>query len=336
VTPLMTQARVPGSAPAAQQITPRLRTVGFLLTDEFTQIAFSSALEPLRMANRLSGQTLYEWKTLSLNGEAVLASSGMALPVDLAIAHAGDMDLLLVCGGEHIEQHVDRALLTTLRRRAQAGKGIGGLCTGSYTLARAGLLDGYRATIHWENLASFREAFPRVIASQKLFEIDRNRYTCSGGIAPLDMMLNVIWYDHGAELASSVSEELMCERVRGRHDRQRIPLSLTLGTSQPKLMETVSLMEANLEEPMSLDELSKAVALSRRQLERLFQKYLHCAPTRYYLDLRLKKARQLLLQTGMSVVDVALACGFVSAPHFSKCYRDYFNKPPRDERRRVS
>jgi transcriptional regulator GlxA family with amidase domain len=150
------------------------------------------------------------------------------------------------------------------------------------------------------------------------------------------MMLNVIWYEHGAELASSISEELMCERIRGRHDRQRIPLALTLGTSQPKLMETVALMEANLEEPMSLDELSKAVALSRRQLERLFQKYLHCAPTRYYLDLRLKKARQLLLQTEMSVVDVALACGFVSAPHFSKCYRDYFNKPPRDERRRVS
>ena len=332
----MAQTRVPNPAPAAIKVTPRLRSIDFVLTAEFTLIAFTAAIEPLRMANRLSGKNLYQWKTLSVDGQPVLASNGLCLPVDLSIVHATDMDLLLVCGGEHIEQHVERALLTALRRAAQAGKGIGGLCTGSYTLARAGLLDGYRATIHWENLASFREAFPSVIASQELFEIDRNRYTCSGGIAPLDLMLNIIWRDHGLELASAISEEFLCERIRGRHDRQRIPLALTLGTSQPKLMETVALMEANLEEPMSLDELSNAVALSRRQLERLFQKYLHCAPTRYYLDLRLKKARQLLLQTGMSVVDVALACGFVSAPHFTKCYRDYFHKPPRDERRRVS
>ena len=335
MTPLMTKARIQAQATAGLNPTHRIRTVGFVLTDEFSLIAFTSALEPLRMANRLSDNALYEWRTLSVTGEAVQASSGMAIPVDLSITHAGSMDLLLVCGGEHIERHVDRALVTAISRCAQSGKGIGGLCTGSYTLARAGMLDGHRATIHWENLASFREAFPSVIASQELFEIDRNRYTCSGGIAPLDLMLNIIWRDHGVELASAISEEFLCERIRGRHDRQRIPLALTLGTSQPKLMETVALMEANLEEPMSLDELSHAVALSRRQLERLFQKYLHCAPTRYYLELRLKKARQLLLQTAMSVVDVALACGFVSAPHFSKCYRDFFHKPPRDERRRI-
>jgi transcriptional regulator GlxA family with amidase domain len=332
----MAQESIPNAARFDSKVTPPLRTVGFLLTDEFSMIAFTSAVEPLRMANRLAGNNLYEWKTLSTDGAPVLASNGMAFPVDLCVTQAAAMDLLIVCGGERIEQHTDRTLLTALRRAAQAGKGVGGLCTGSYILARAGLLDGHRATIHWENLASFREAFPSVIASQELFEIDRNRYTCSGGIAPLDLMLNIVWRDHGLELASAISEEFLCERIRGRHDRQRIPLALTLGTSQPKLIETVALMEANLEEPMSLDELSQAIALSRRQLERLFQKYLHCAPTRYYLDLRLKKARQLLLQTEMSVVDVALACGFVSAPHFSKCYRDYFHKPPRDERRRVS
>lgn len=334
--PLMTHAQASNSAAPSIKATAAIRTVGFILTDEFSLIAFSTACETLRMANRLSGAALYEWKIMSVSGEPVHASNGIAFPVELDISKASNMDLLMVCGGEHIEQHTDRGLITVLRRAAQTGKGIGGLCTGSYTLARAGLLDGYRATIHWENLASFREAFPSIIASQELFEIDRNCYTCSGGIAPLDLMLNIVWRDHGLALASSISEGFLCERIRGRHDRQRIPLALTLGTSQPKLMETVALMEANLEEPMSLDELSQAVSLSRRQLERLFQKYLHCAPTRYYLDLRLKKARQLLLQTSMSVVDVALACGFVSAPHFSKCYRDYFHKPPRDERRRVS
>ena len=312
----------------------RIRRIGFALLQEFTLIAFTSAVEPLRMANRLSGKRLYEWKILSLDGGPVHASNGLIFTADLPLASAGGMDLVLVCGGERVEQHTDRAMLAALRRLAQSGPRIGALCTGSHALARAGLLDGYRSTIHWENLASFREEFPQIIVTQELFEIDRERYTCSGGTAPLDLMLNIVQRDHGAALATAISEEFLCERIRGRHDRQRIPLRLTLGTSQPKLMEAVALMEANLEEPMSLDELSGAVGLSRRQLERLFQKYLSCAPTRYYLDLRLHKARQLLLQTSMTVVDVALACGFVSAPHFSKCYRDYYGKPPRDERRR--
>ncbi len=310
--------------------------VGFVLLPEFTLIAFTSAVEPLRMANRLSGRRLYEWHVVTAAGGPVHASNGLLFTADLSLADATGLDLVLVCGGERVEQYTDRGLTTGLRRLAQGGPamGMGALCTGTFALARAGLLDGYRCTIHWENLASLREQFPAVVVSQELFEIDRDRYTCAGGTAPLDLMLNVIRRDHGADLATAISEEFMCERIRGRHDRQRVPLRLTLGTSQPKLMEAVALMEANLEEPMSLDELSRAVGLSRRQLERLFQKYLSCAPTRYYLDLRLHKARQLLLQTGMSVVDVALACGFVSAPHFSKCYRDFFDKPPRDERRR--
>ncbi len=312
----------------------RLRRIGFLLVPEFTLIAFTSAVEPLRMANRVAGRRLYEWQMLSVDGGPVHASNGLIFTADVALADASNLDLVLVCAGERITQHTDRPLLAGLRRLAQWAPRIGALCTASHALARAGLLDGYRCTIHWENLASFREEFPQVVVSQELFEIDRDRYTCSGGTAPLDLMLNIIRRDHGAALATAISEEFLCERIRGRHDRQRIPLRLTLGTSQPKLMEAVALMEANLEEPMSLDELSHAVGLSRRQLERLFQKYLSCAPTRYYLDLRLHKARQLLLQTGMSVVDVAIACGFVSAPHFSKCYRDYYGKPPRDERRR--
>jgi transcriptional regulator GlxA family with amidase domain len=178
-----------------------------------------------------------------------------------------------------------------------------------------------------------REAFPRVAVSYELFEIDRDRYTSAGGTAPLDMMLNLISQQIGADTATSISEAFACERIRGRHDRQRIPLQLRLGTSQPKLIEAVSIMESNIEEPISLDELARHVGVSRRQLERLFQKHLHCVPTRYYLELRLARARQLLLQTSISIVDVAFACGFVSAPHFSKCYRDYYGIPPREERR---
>ena len=310
-----------------------VRHVGFLLIPDFSFIAFASAVEPLRMANRMSGRELYRWTLFSVDGRPVRASNVIELPTECAMPTVRDCDLVLVCAGERVGDFADRLLLFCLRRLAREKIPLGAICTGSYLLAKAGLLDGYRSTIHWENMASLREEFPGVIVSPELFEIDRDRYTSSGGTAPLDMMLNLIHRQHGGHLAIAISEEFICERIRGRNDRQRVPLRLHLGTSQPKLVEAVSLMEANLEEPMSLDEIARHVRLSRRQLERLFQKHLHCVPTRYYLELRLTRARQLLLQTPMTIVDVAFACGFVSAPHFSKCYRDYFGIPPRDERR---
>lgn len=312
-----------------------LQHVGFLLVPKFSMIAFTSAVEPLRMANQLSGKELYRWSVLTLDGQPVAASNGLQLLPDAALADlATDCSLLFVCAGIDVHQAAERSVLSALRKLTNSRKlALGALCTGSYLLARAELLNGYRCTIHWENMASLREEFPALVISSELFEIDRDRYTCTGGTAPLDMMLHLIGRHQGVDLAAAISEEFICERIRDNRDRQRVPLRLRLGTSQPKLVEAVSLMEANLEEPMSPDELAHHVGLSRRQLERLFQKYLSCVPTRYYLELRLARARQLLLQTSMSIVDVAFACGFVSAPHFSKCYRDFFGIPPRDERR---
>ncbi|WP_070988044.1 GlxA family transcriptional regulator [Halofilum ochraceum] len=307
--------------------------LGFLLTPEYSMIAFASAIEPLRMANRLSGKRLYQWTTYTVDGEAVMASNGLEIRPDAAITEVAGLDTLFVCSGLDVERASDRATLSWLKKLGQQRMNFGALCTGAHVLARAGLLDGYRCTLHWENIASMREAFPRVVVSYELFEIDRDRFTSAGGTAPLDMMLNLITLQIGADTATAISEAFACERIRGRHDRQRIPLQLRLGTSQPKLIETVSIMESNIEEPISLDELARHVGVSRRQLERLFQKHLSCVPTRYYLELRLARARQLLLQTSISIVDVAFACGFVSAPHFSKCYRDYFGIPPREERR---
>jgi AraC family transcriptional regulator, glycine betaine-responsive activator len=313
--------------------TTKVHRIGFLLVTNFSLIAFSTAFDALRMANRMRGQKIYDWRVVTYDGEPISSSSELTIVPDGDAASAADVDILFVCAGDKVHLAVEKPVLAWLRKLAQKKVPLGAICTGSYLLARAGLLDGYRCTIHWENMASMREEFPTVVVSQELFEIDRDRYTCSGGTAPLDMMMTIITRHHGAELAVAISEEFICERIRGRHDRQRIPLRLHLGTSQPKLMEAVALMEANLEEPMSLDELAQHVRLSRRQLERLFQKHLSCVPTRYYLELRLAKARQLLLQTSMSIVDVAFASGFVSAPHFSKCYRDFYGIPPRDERR---
>lgn len=314
--------------------------VAFYLVPQFSMMAFTSALEPLRMANQLSGQPLYEWSLVSADGRPVAASNGIELQCDAAAAAIGNgadrPHGLLMCAGVNVHLIADDDADALLRRLASTDTVIGAVCTGTWLLARADVLDGYRCTIHWENLAAAREQFPQLVLSPELFEIDRARYTCAGGTAPLDMMLYEVRAAHGAALATRISEQFMCDRIRDQNDRQRVPLTQRIGASQPKLAEAVSLMEANIEEPITLDELSHHVGLSRRQLERLFQRYLSCVPTRYYLELRLERARQLLLQTSMPIVDIALACGFISAPHFSKCYRDNFSLPPRDERRRAA
>ncbi|SED82772.1 Transcriptional regulator GlxA family, contains an amidase domain and an AraC-type DNA-binding HTH domain [Pseudomonas frederiksbergensis] len=308
------------------------QTVGFLLLDQFTLISLASAVEPLRMANQLTGQELYRWHTLSSGGEQVWASDGMPITPDTSIINAPMLDTVIVCGGIGIQGAVTREHVTWLRTLARRSKRIGGVCTGSWALAKAGLLDGFDCSVHWEFLAAMQEAFPLVNLSSSLFTLDRDRFTSSGGTAPMDMMLHLISRDHGHELSAAISEMFVYERIRNEQDHQRVPLKHMLGTHQPKLQEVVALMEANLEEPIDLDELANYVGLSRRQLERLFQKYLHSSPSRYYLKLRLIRARQLLKQTPISIVELSVVCGFVSTPHFSKCYRECFGIPPSDER----
>ena len=288
------------------------------------------------MANQLSGEHHYEWITIGASREPVDASNGLSFTPDYSYQDAPQLDAIFVCSGNLIQHQTDNEMVTWLRSLSKRDMTMGAICTGTYVLAKADALDGHRCTIHWENMASAREEFPHLVISPELFEIDEGRYTSAGGIAPLDMILHEIRDVHGADLASAITEQFMCDRIRDKHDRQRVPLTQRIGTNQPKLAEAVSLMEANIEEPMTLDELSHHVGLSRRQLERLYQRYLQCVPTRYYLELRLERARQLLLQTSMPIVDIALACGFISAPHFSKCYRDTFGLPPRDERRRAA
>lgn len=306
--------------------------VGFLLLDQFTLISLSCAVEPLRMANQLSGQELYRWHTFSLGGQPVWASDGVPITPDASWDKPWTVDTVIVCGGVGIQSVVTREHITWLKAQARQSRRLGGICTGSWALAKAGLLDGYECSVHWECLAAMQEAFPRVSMSASLFTLDRNRFTSSGGTAPMDMMLHLIGRDHGRELSAAISEMFVYERIRNEQDHQRVPLKHVLGTHQPKLQEIVALMEANLEEPIDLDNLADYVELSRRQLERLFQKYLNCTPSRYYLRLRLIRARQLLKQTSMSLIELATVCGFVSTPHFSKCYREYFGVPPSDER----
>ncbi len=306
--------------------------IGLILIPRFSLISFTSMVEAMRLANRMSGQELYRWRFLSADGRPVRSSSGLTVEADGELCSANDIDCAVVCGGIDIQRFDDRPVVSWLRRMGRRGIDIGALCTGSHILANAGLLDGHRCTIHWENLAGFLEDFPDVEVTAELFEIDRNRFTCSGGTAAIDLMLNVISRQHGHELAAAVADQLMHERIRDEHDHQRMSLPARLGVRHPKLVSVIELMERNLEEPMARADLARRAGLSTRQLERLFRKYLSRSPARYYLELRLHKARLLLLQTNMSVIDVALACGFVSASHFSKCYRDFFGRTPRKER----
>ena len=303
-----------------------------ILIPRFSLISFTSIVEAMRLANRMADRELYRWRFLSTDGRPVTSSSGLTVEADGELSAASDIDCAVICGGIDIQHFDDRQIVSWLRRMARRGLDIGAMCTGSHILARAGLLDGHRCTIHWENLASFLEDFPDVEVTAELFEIDRHRFTCSGGTAAIDLMLNVISRQHGHELAAAVADQLMHERIRDEHDHQRMSLPARLGVRHPKLLSVIELMEQNLEEPMSRAELAGRAGLSTRQLERLFRKYLSRSPARYYLELRLHKARLLLLQTNMSVIDVALACGFVSASHFSKCYRDFFGRTPRKER----
>lgn len=305
---------------------------GFLLLPNYSMIAVSSALEALRMANQLGREEFYSWSMHTMDGDSVTASNGLNIVADGRLEDAVNLNVLFVCSGMRVQEQWSDAMSRQLHKFKSRKTILGGLCTGTYILARANLLSGYRATIHWENIASLREISPDVITTEELFELDKDRYTSAGGTAPLDMMLQVIKKDHGNQLAVAISEQFMCDRMRGMYDKQRIPLKLLVGTNQPKLSDAVALMEANLEELLALDDLASLVGISGRQLERLFKKYLDCVPRRYYLDLRLKKARQLLLQTDKSISEVAIACGFVSAPHFSKSYRERYRVSPRDER----
>jgi transcriptional regulator GlxA family with amidase domain len=308
------------------------QTVALILVPEFTMMPVTSVIEPLRIANRLSEKTLYRWTLHSLDGKPVSASSEILTMVSGDLESISPDATIIVCGGLNVQQHTDKRVLAWLRKIARRGSVIGAVCTGAHILAEAGLLDGYRCTIHWENLPGFSEAFPEINATGGLFEIDEDRFTSAGGTTAIDMMLTMIAGQHGPDLAAAVAEGILHSPIRHHSENQRMSLPARIGARHPKLVSIIEKMEENLEDPLSPSLLAKQAGLSTRQLERLFRRYLDRSPKRYYLELRLKKARSLLLQTDMSVINVALACGFSSPSHFSKCYRSYYGRTPYRER----
>ena len=280
----------------------------------------------------MSGKKLYDWTFIGENEEFVSCSAGTQFKLDTTLIELHRDDTILLCGGTTIQESTTKKLIGWLRREARRGLVIGGLCTAAYPMAKAGLLDEKKATIHWENQDSFAEEFLEVELTKTVFVCDGNRYTTAGGTSSIDLLLKIIADDHGEELANSVADQMIYSSIRTDQDTQRLSVPTRIGVRHPKLSKVIQMMEINIEEPMSPSILAKDVGMSTRQLERLFRRYLDRSPKRYYMELRLQKARNLLMQTDMSVINVALACGFASPSHFSKCYRAHYDTTPYRER----
>jgi transcriptional regulator GlxA family with amidase domain len=304
------------------------RWFGFLLLDGFTLLAFSSALDPLRIANQLSGKALYGWHVVSETGASVASSSGLSVEVHGPLEDVPDTEQLFVCAGNQGVDAASEATIADLRRRVRFGAPLGGICTGAATLARVGVLNRKRFTLHWENQPGFTEVFPELEPTRNRFEEDGTLLTCGGGSAATEMMMAQIARDYGTEFAILVADMCLNDpELRGDRD-QRSSIATAVDSRNPKLLQVVQGMYANIEEPLSLEDLSEQAGISRRQMERQFSKMLGDAPATVYRNIRLERGRALLMETDMSVMEVAMAAGFNSANVFSRHFKARYGDTP--------
>lgn len=305
-----------------------------LLLANFSLLSVSSAIDPIRMANKILGHRKYRVSIRSLDGNAVPSSGGQIFPVDGGLADLDRADLLLVCSSDDVEQiELPASLAAKLRSMASRGCDLGALCTGAFVLARLGLLAGHSCTIHWEYASMFRESFPFIELKQDVFVIDRKRLTCAGGTAALDLMLVFLGRSCPPDIVSAVADMAIHHDQRWSDTDQRIAIGRRLGISHPKILHAISLMEQNIETPLSGAELARETGLGVRQFQRLFQTMLGVSPIAYYIDLRLAAARDLVLKTSMPITKISFACGFAGPANFTKRYRDRFGVSPQDDRR---
>jgi len=303
-------------------------TIGFLLTEFFPLITFSSAVEPFRAANEILDQRRYHWRIMTETGAPVRSSSDILVTPDAPLDETADLDMLVIVGNASFEPGDEAQLFTKLRFLASRGVRLGAIAGGIFLLARAGLLDGYRCSVHWFYASSFQERFPRVVATNRLFEVDRNRYTCSGGTASLDMMLNLMSEDLGRTVANEISGWFQHNRIRDAHDEQSVGAEGELSVNSAAVTEAIRLFKENVETPIPIAAVAEHVGVTVRQLERLFKIHLRVSPSRYFRQQRLKRARELLLYTNMPVSEVSLAAGFSSHSHFTRCYRMQYGRSP--------
>jgi transcriptional regulator GlxA family with amidase domain len=309
--------------------------IAFLLVPQFSMMAFSAAIEPLRSANRMSERPLFEWQLISIDGKEVMASNGIGIAVHRSLDELRKIDMLVVCAGlEPVQFGRNNRIHHHLRRLARHGSRVGAISTGSFILADAGLLTDRRCTVHWEYADLFRSRYPNLPVSRDLYVVDRGVFTCSGGTAALDMMLHFVSEASGPDIAVAVAEQFIHPQIRGQRDHQRLETHARYGIDSPKLVEIIQLMEGAVENPLDMRQISNRVGISPRQVERLFREQVGTSPKAFYLQLRLTRARTLLRQTINPILAVALECGFGSTSHFSHAYKRVFGIPPTEERHR--
>lgn len=312
---------------------PRPQPIGYLLIDGFSMMAFVAATEPLRIANRVARQPLFRAHVISVDGASATGSNGMRLVADQGVADRVALPSLAVCSGFLPQDTPPPSVARWLAELDRAGCIMGGLDTGCIWLAAAGLLDDARVTLHWESLPGFRERFPAVDTVESLYEIGARRFSCAGGTAAMDLTLEMMARSHGRALATAVSEQLIHDRARSADSGQRQPLAKRLGTHHPAVVRAAALMETHIEHPLAVPTIAKRVGVSARQLQRLFAVELSSTPKAWYLGQRLARARQLLVDTALTLTEIVIACGFSSQATFSRAYRSAYGRTPSAERR---
>lgn len=306
--------------------------IGFVLVPQFAVMALASAIEPLRIANRYL-RTPYTWQLLSLDGAAVADDNGIAIQAHASIHEVDSLGTVILCADIQPDRYYSRDLRRWLHRMNAGGASLGSLDTGCFLLARAGLLEGCRVTMHWEVVDAFRERFPKIVVAQTLFEVGARRLTCAGGTAAIDMMLSAIAIDHGADLANRVAEHCLHERIRPGDAAQRSALATRSRIHHPGLAAAMQMLEATPERAVGVPELAEHAGLSTRQLLRLFAQVVGEGPGHYHRRMRLEHARSLLRYTAISVTEASVAVGFESLAHFCRAYRGQYGQPPGVDRR---
>jgi len=307
----------------------------FLLVEGFSHLAFSCAVEPLRIANLVSGEPLYRWSYISENGDTATSSNDSVTLVHGGLEPLSKADNLFVLSGLNVWEHITPGLLSFIRRERAHGIKIGALCSGAFVLAKAGLLDGVPTALHWEYHDSFMEEFPEVSLCRNVFVSDAKYITASGGTATADLMLHLIEQNHGSDLAVAVADQMVYNAVREATAEQRVSLQSRHGIRNPNLVRAIQIMADSIEDPVSPSVIADEVGISTRQLERLFGRYLNCSPAKYFLDIRLHKAQNLLLQTEQSVTEISLSCGFKTQAHFARVFRAQFGNTPLTHRTKI-
>ncbi len=311
---------------------PAPRRYVFLLIPGFSMLGFTCALEALTLANRhASGREFYSWLLLSADGQPAAAWNGVTVAVDDGLIGLHRDDTLVVCAGVDVAAGSTKPVLNWLRRETRKGISFGALSSGAYTLALAGMLGGKRVTTHWEYSTALTEMLPDVTLEDTIYSVDGRVFTCAGGASSMDLMLHMIEGDYGEEIADWVAEQMVYSAPREQSQSQRIATLGRIALRDRKLARAIELMRAHTEEPLDPDALARGAGVSTRQLERLFRRHLNTSPGKYYLSVRLEKARDLLRQTGLNISEVSVLCGFVSASHFSRSYKAAYGRSPSRE-----